>query len=145
MPCHSYDISAIHKAWPILHSLIKNVTSRHKTRTKKNQKTKTKNTVKFQLISATSDDFQNHFTGLAPSSGFVKNTVITYPKDICHFFNTRENIDWSFIAWPRGILGSHERFFKELINRYGMQNPNNINSVLMSAKFWFLLVFSDFY
>ena len=32
--CHSYDISVIHKAWPILHSLIKNVTSRHKTRTR---------------------------------------------------------------------------------------------------------------
>ena len=118
------------------------ITSQNKNNNKKNPK---KQTVKFQLISATSDDFQNHFTGLAPSSGFVKNTVITYPKDICHFFNTRENFDWSCIAWPRGILGSRERFFKELINRYGMQNPNNINSVLMSAKFCFLLVFSDFY
>ena len=87
--------------------------SHHVTKQEQQQQQPPKNTVKFQLISATSDDFQNHFTGLVPSSGFVKtNTVITYPKDICHFLNTRENIDWSFIAWPRGILGSHERFFK---------------------------------
>ena len=91
--------------------------SHHVTKQEQQQQ---KNTVKFQLISATSDDFQNHLQVLHPPVVSLKNTVITYPKDICHFFNTRENIDWSFIAWPRGILGSHERFFKELINRYGI-------------------------
>ena len=100
-------------------SYKKNVTSRHKTRTK-NKKQKN-NTVKFQLISATSDDFQIILQVVHPPAVFsLKNTVITYPKDICHFLNTRENIDWSFMAWPRGILGSHERFFKQLINWYGI-------------------------
>ena len=91
--------------------------------TKQEQKTKKhkNNTVKFQLISATSDDFQIILQVVHPPAVFsLENTVITYPKDICHFLNTRENIDWSFMAWPRGILGSHERFFKQLINWYGI-------------------------
>ena len=32
-----------------------------------------------------------------------------------------------------------------MINEYGLQNPNNIDSVLMSAKICFLLVLDGFY